>query len=214
MQDVRNKMLFFGPMCTRIDIQKSLTSTWLLTWFGQPFKSVTLHCICISYKTVRIVSDVITVWVYSDDGWVYLKHVELYAEISSTFWQNRFDRIVLLIIPVSSTCFSKIGSTSADIIKVWMYSWWWMRVSSDTRRAVYRNTISPVYSRILLDNYWHWFTTHGPMNMTLNLHSHIHMSSPMINSRTDFTSPPIRITCPAHLILLNFITLITYDEEC
>jgi len=33
-------------------------------------------------------------------------------------------------------------------------SWWWMRVSSETHRAIRRNIIKTVYNRILLDNYW------------------------------------------------------------
>ena len=35
-----------------------------------------------------------------------------------------------------------------------------MRLSSETWK--YNKT---VYSRILLDSYWHWFTMHGPMNI-------------------------------------------------
>ena len=50
-----------------------------------------------------------------------------------------------------------------DVITFWVSSWWWMRVSSETCRAVCRNIIKTVYSPILLDNYWHWFTMHGPM---------------------------------------------------
>jgi len=53
----------------------------------------------------------------------------------------------------------------ATVITVWMCSWWGMRVSSATCRAVCRKYNKTVYSRILLDNYWHWFTMHGPMNI-------------------------------------------------
>jgi hypothetical protein len=42
----------------------------------------------------------------------------------------------------------------------------WSYHSKHVERAVYRNIII-VYSRILLDNYWHWFTIHGPMNINL-----------------------------------------------
>ena len=42
------------------------------------------------------------------------------------------------------------------VITVWMCSWWWMRVSSETRRAVCRKYNKTVYSRIFLDSYWHW----------------------------------------------------------
>jgi len=41
------------------------------------------------------------------------------------------------------------------VITVWMCSWWWMRVSSVTCRAVCRKYNKTVYSRILSDNYWH-----------------------------------------------------------
>ena len=37
------------------------------------------------------------------------------------------------------------------VIKFWMCSWLWMRVSSETRRKYNKS----VYSRILLFNYWH-----------------------------------------------------------
>ena len=45
-----------------------------------------------------------------------------------------------------------------DVITVWVYSWWWMRVSSETCRAVCRKCNKTIYSRIFLDNYWHLFT--------------------------------------------------------
>ena len=51
------------------------------------------------------------------------------------------------------------------VITVWVCSWWWMRVSSETSRAVCRKYNKTLYSRILLDNYRHWFTMHGPMNI-------------------------------------------------
>ena len=40
------------------------------------------------------------------------------------------------------------------VITVWMCSWWWMMVSSETSRAVWRKYNKTVYNRILLDNYW------------------------------------------------------------
>ena len=53
-----------------------------------------------------------------------------------------------------------------DVVNiVWMFSWWWMRVSSEICRAVCRKYNKTVYSRILLDNYWHWFMMHGPVNL-------------------------------------------------
>ena len=42
------------------------------------------------------------------------------------------------------------------VITVWMCSWWWMRVSSETCRAVCRKYNKTVYNRILLGNYWHY----------------------------------------------------------
>ena len=53
-----------------------------------------------------------------------------------------------------------------DIVTtVWICSWLWMRISSETCGAVCRKYYKIVYSRILLDNYWHWFTMNGPMNI-------------------------------------------------
>ena len=42
------------------------------------------------------------------------------------------------------------------VITAYMCSWWWMRVSSKTCRAVCRKYNKTVYSPILLDYYWHW----------------------------------------------------------
>ena len=42
------------------------------------------------------------------------------------------------------------------VITFWVRSWWWLRVSSETCRVVCRKYNKTVYSRILLDNYWHW----------------------------------------------------------
>ena len=38
--------------------------------------------------------------------------------------------------------------------------WHWSTVS-----ATFRYRVWVVYSRISLDNYWHWFAMHGPMNI-------------------------------------------------
>ena len=51
------------------------------------------------------------------------------------------------------------------VITVCVCSWWWVRVSSETCRAVLQKHNKTVYSRILLGIYWHWFTIHGPMNI-------------------------------------------------
>ena len=40
------------------------------------------------------------------------------------------------------------------VITFRVWSWWWMRVSSETCRAVLQKYNKTVYSRILLDNYW------------------------------------------------------------
>ena len=55
-----------------------------------------------------------------------------------------------------------------DVVNtVCMCSWWCMRVSYETCRAVCGKCNKTVYSHILLDNYWHWFTIHRPMNIKL-----------------------------------------------
>ena len=55
-----------------------------------------------------------------------------------------------------------------DIVTtVCVCSCWWMRVSSEICRAILQKYNQTVYSRILLDNYWQWFTMHGPMNIKL-----------------------------------------------
>jgi len=38
------------------------------------------------------------------------------------------------------------------------------------RRVVCRNYNNTVYSYILLDNYWQWFTMQGPMNIKFLFH--------------------------------------------
>ena len=55
------------------------------------------------------------------------------------------------------------------LITVWMCSWWWMKVSSEICTAICRKYNKTLYSRILLDNYWQWFTMHGPMNIKFYL---------------------------------------------
>jgi len=45
---------------------------------------------------------------------------------------------------------------------------WWIRVSSETCRDVCRKYNKTVYSCILLDSYWQWFTMHGPMNIKVS----------------------------------------------
>jgi len=47
----------------------------------------------------------------------------------------------------------------------YMCSWCWVELPPEPCRAVYRNIIKCTYSRILLDNYWHWFVMHGHMNI-------------------------------------------------
>ena len=66
--------------------------------------------------------------------------------------------------PRQRTVANTVWPVPDAVITVWMCSWWWMRVSSETRRAVCRKYNKIVYIRILLDNYWHWFTMLGPMN--------------------------------------------------
>ena len=49
------------------------------------------------------------------------------------------------------------------VITVYVCSWWWVKVSPETCRAVCRNRKKTVYSRILLDIYWH---CHGQCYIT------------------------------------------------
>ena len=45
--------------------------------------------------------------------------------------------------------------TVPDVVNtVWMCSWWWMRISSETCRALCKKYNKTIYSGILLDNYW------------------------------------------------------------
>jgi len=55
------------------------------------------------------------------------------------------------------------------VITVCVCSWWWMRVSSKTCRAVLQTHNKTVYRSILLDNYWHWITMQGPMNIKFKM---------------------------------------------
>jgi len=68
------------------------------------------------------------------------------------------------IILLTRTVANTVRPGPDVVITVWVCSWWWMGVSSETCRAAWRNIIKSVYSRILLDSYWHWFTMHGSMN--------------------------------------------------
>jgi hypothetical protein len=67
--------------------------------------------------------------------------------------------------PCQRTVANTVRSVPDVVITVWMCSWWWMRLSSETCKAVCRKYNRTVYSFILLDNYWQWFTTHRPMNI-------------------------------------------------
>ena len=58
-----------------------------------------------------------------------------------------------------------VANTVLPVPYVVITVWWWMRVSSETCRAVCRKYNKTVYSRMLSDNYLHWFTMHGPMNI-------------------------------------------------
>ena len=58
--------------------------------------------------------------------------------------------------PRQRTLANMVRPVQDVVITVWVCSWWWMRVSSETSRAACRNIIKTVYSGILLDSYWHW----------------------------------------------------------
>ena len=55
------------------------------------------------------------------------------------------------------------------VITVWMCSWWWMRLSPETCRAVCRKYNKIVYSCILLDSYWHMKAFDGNFRDNYNL---------------------------------------------
>ena len=59
--------------------------------------------------------------------------------------------------PQQRTVANKFRKVPDVVIRVWVCYWWWMSVSSVTCRAVCRNIVKTVYSRILLDNYWQLF---------------------------------------------------------
>ena len=62
---------------------------------------------------------------------------------------------------------SRDGLTSARCCNYsYMCSSWWVELPPETCRAVYRN-IKTVYSRILLDNYWHCTLHSSPSVVTL-----------------------------------------------
>ena len=56
------------------------------------------------------------------------------------------------------------------VITVWMCSWWWMRVSSETRRAICRKYTKTVHSHILtiIDTYYTCFFRHAECNSLNN----------------------------------------------
>ena len=115
--------------------------------------------------TVWIVSDVIKVWV------CYWWWKRVSSETCRAVCINQLNILEKSFRPYRlnnssqlNTFLAKSVRLVSDVIKIWVCSWWWMKVSSETCRAVCRKYNKTVYSRILLDNYWHWFTTHGPMN--------------------------------------------------
>ena len=79
--------------------------------------------------------------------------------------------------PQQRTVANTVRPVPDVVTTVCMCSWWWMRVSSETRRAVLQKYDKTVHSRILLDNYWQWLTMHGPMNVKFFYHTKITFSS-------------------------------------
>ena len=55
--------------------------------------------------------------------------------------------------PRQRTAANTVRPVPDVVITVWTCSWWWIRISSATRRAFCRK-YKTVYSRIFLDNYW------------------------------------------------------------
>ena len=67
--------------------------------------------------------------------------------------------------PRQHTVANKVQPVADVVITVWVCSWWWMWLSSETCRDVCRKCNKTVYIRIPLDNCWYWFTMHGHMNI-------------------------------------------------
>jgi len=65
------------------------------------------------------------------------------------------------IPPRQPTVANTVRPVPDVVFTVWMCSWWLMRVSSETCRAVRRKYNKTVYSRFLLDNYWQLFFGFG-----------------------------------------------------
>jgi hypothetical protein len=108
------------------------------------------------------------------------------------YWSNRLCYLLLWWRSWNG----RDGLTSARCCNyIYTCSWWWVELPLETCRAFYRNIIN-VYSRILLDNYWHWFTMHGPIkkvDVTLWLRSSFYWrfvkSSFPPNGRLAYISP-------------------------
>ena len=73
--------------------------------------------------------------------------------------------------PLQRTVADTVRPVPDVVITIWMCSWWWMRVSSETCKSCLQKYNKTVYSRISLDNYWQWFTMHGPMNIISSMSS-------------------------------------------
>ena len=57
--------------------------------------------------------------------------------------------------PSQRTVVNTVRPVPDVVTTFWMCSWWWMRKSSETCRAVCRKYNKTPYSINLLDNYWH-----------------------------------------------------------
>ena len=84
----------------------------------------------------------------------------------TVFATVRWRGVVVPSPPRQRTVANTVRPVPDVVITVWICSWWCMCVSSETCRAVCRKYNRTTYSHILLDSYCHWFTMHGPLNIT------------------------------------------------
>ena len=96
-------------------------------------------------------------------------------------WSNRLltwkCQNSVLNAPRQQTVADTVWPVPDAVITVWMCSWWWVRVSSETCRAVCKKYNRTVYSRMLLDNYWHRFKNNFLFGQNDYPASYCHFSS-------------------------------------
>ena len=85
--------------------------------------------------------------------YIFCRQIYMFRMIPSSIIRSTFKGVPTP--PRQRMVANRVRPVPDAVITVWVCSWWWMRVSSETCRAVYRKYNKTVYSRILLDNYWH-----------------------------------------------------------